>query len=145
MRALRFLSAIAFGLGIAACGAHESAPPTMASLRHDGPSSDDGELVGRWALTLLTQALARLRQEFGDDGKIREFDHLKVFLSTPTIDRAYDELAVKLEVTVDTVAVKVHRLRQRYGELIREEIAHTVGGPAEIEDELQHLFKAVGR
>jgi len=99
----------------------------------------------RWALTLLTQALARLRQEFADAGKIREFDHLKVFLSTPTSDRAYDTVAVKLEVTADTVALRVHRLRQRYGKLIREEIAHTVGGPAEIEDELQHMFKAVGR
>ena len=99
----------------------------------------------RWALALLAQALARLRQEFADAGKIREFDHLKVFLSTLTSDRAYDAVAVELEVAVDTVAVKVHRLRQRYGELIREEIAHTVGSPAEIEDELQHLFNAIGR
>ena len=99
----------------------------------------------RWALTLLTQALARLRQEFADAGKIHEFDHLKVFLSTLTSDGAYDTVAVKLEVTADAVALRVHRLRQRYGELIREEIAHTVGSPAEIEDELQHLFKAVGR
>jgi RNA polymerase sigma factor (sigma-70 family) len=99
----------------------------------------------RWALTLLAQALARLRQEFADTGKILEFDHLKVFLSNPTSDRAYDAVAVKLEIVVDAVAVKVHRLRQRYGEIIREEIAQTVGGPAEIEDELQHLFKAVGQ
>jgi RNA polymerase sigma factor (sigma-70 family) len=99
----------------------------------------------RWALTLLAQALARLREEFADVGKIREFDHLKVFLSTLTSDGAYDAVAVRLEATVDSVAVKVHRLRQRYGELIRAEIAQTVASPADIEEELRHLFNAVGR
>ena len=99
----------------------------------------------RWALTLLAQALARLREEFVAAGKTREFDHLRVFLSNPTTDGAYDAVAVNLELAVDTVAVKVHRLRQRYGELIRAEIAQTVASPADIEEELQHLFNAVGR
>jgi RNA polymerase sigma factor (sigma-70 family) len=99
----------------------------------------------RWALTLLAQALARLREEFAAAGKMREFDHLKVFLSTLTSDGAYDTVAAELELAVDTVAVKVHRLRQRYGELIRMEIAQTVASPADIEEELRHLFDAVGR
>ena len=99
----------------------------------------------RWALTLLAQALARLRDEFTATGKTREFDHLKVFLSTPTSDGAYDAVAVDLEMPVATVAVKVHRLRQRYGELIRAEIADTVASPADIEEEMAHLFDAVGR
>ena len=94
-------------------------------------------------MTLLAQALARLREEFAAAGKTREFDHLKVFLSTPTSDGAYDAVAVKLELAVDTVAVKVHRLRQRYGELIRAEIAHTVASPADIEEELQALVRRV--
>ena len=99
----------------------------------------------RWALTLLAQALARLREEFTAAGRIDEFDQLKVFLSTPTSDGAYDAVAVKLGLAVDTVAVKVHRLRQHYGELIRVEIAQTVASPADIEQELEHLFNAVGR
>ncbi len=99
----------------------------------------------RWALTLLAQALARLRDEFSSAGKTREFDHLKVFLSTPTSDGAYDAVAVELEMPVASVAVKVHRLRQRYGELIRAEIADTVASPADIEEEMAHLFDAVGR
>jgi RNA polymerase sigma-70 factor (ECF subfamily) len=99
----------------------------------------------RWALTSLAQALARLREEFVAAGKIREFDHLKVFLSTSTSDGAYDDMAVKLGLAADAVAVKVHRLRQRYGELIRAEIAQTVANPADIEEELRHLFDAVGR
>jgi len=99
----------------------------------------------RWALTLLEQALARLRQEFAAAGKTIEFDHLKVFLSTLSSDGAYDAVAASLQMPIDTVAVKVHRLRQRYGELIRVEIAQTVASPADIEEELQHLFDAVGR
>ena len=99
----------------------------------------------RWALTLLAQALARLRDEFTAAGKTREFDHLKVFLSTPTSDGAYDAVAVDLEMPAATVAVKVHRLRQRYGELIRAEIADTVASPADLEEEMAHLFDAVGR
>lgn len=99
----------------------------------------------RWALTLLAQALARLREEFTAAGKLHEFDHLKGFLSNPTSDGAYDAVAVKLELAVETIAVKVHRLRQRYGDLIRTEIAQTVASPADVEDELRHLFDAVGR
>jgi RNA polymerase sigma-70 factor (ECF subfamily) len=89
--------------------------------------------------------LAGLREEFVAAGRMNEFDQLKGFLSTPTADGAYDAVAVKLGLTVDTVGVKVHRLRQRYGELIRTEIAQTVSSPGEIENELQHLFNAVGR
>jgi RNA polymerase sigma-70 factor (ECF subfamily) len=99
----------------------------------------------RWALTLLGQALARLREEFAAAGKAREFDHFKIFLSTQTTDGAYDAVAAKLELAADTVAVKVHRLRQRYGELIRAEIAQTVASAADIEEELAHLFDVVGR
>jgi RNA polymerase sigma factor (sigma-70 family) len=105
----------------------------------------EGIFEHRWALTLLAQALARLREEFAAAGKTHEFDHLKVFLSTPTSDGAYADVAVKLGMTTDTVAVKVYRLRQRYGELIRAEIAQTVASPSDIEEELQHLFNAVRR
>jgi len=99
----------------------------------------------QWALTLLAQALGRLREEFAAAGKVREFDQLKVFLSTLADAGGYDAVAAKLEVAADTVAVKVHRLRQRYGELIRAEIAQTVASSRDIEGELAHLFDAVGR
>jgi RNA polymerase sigma-70 factor (ECF subfamily) len=86
-----------------------------------------------------------LREEFGAAGKSHEFDHLKVFLSTPAGDGGYDAVAAELEMPVVTVGVKVHRLRQRYGELIRLEIAHTVASPTDIDEEMAHLFDAVGR
>jgi len=105
----------------------------------------EGMFEQRWALTLLAQALARLREEFAAAGQTREFDHLKIFLSTLTGDGGYDAVAAELEMPVATVAVKVHRLRQRYGELIRAEIAHTVASPADVEAEMTLLFDAVGR
>jgi RNA polymerase sigma-70 factor (ECF subfamily) len=99
----------------------------------------------RWALTLLAQAFARLREEAAAADKAREFDQLKIFLSTPTSDHAYDAVVAELKMPVATVGVKVHRLRQRYGELIRAEIAHTVASPADIEEEMRHLFDVVGQ
>ena len=110
----------------------------------DAGASPEKLFEQRWALTLLAQALARLREEAAA-GKAREFDHFKVFLSTPTGAGAYDAVAAALAMPVATVGVKVHRLRQRYGELIRAEIAHTVASPADIEEEMRHLFDAVGR
>ena len=98
----------------------------------------------RWALALLGQAFAKLREEFASAKKVDEFDHLKVFLSTPTTDGAYDDAAAALGISADAVAVKVHRLRQRYRELIRDEVAQTVASSAEIEEEMQYLFAAVG-
>ena len=114
-------------------------------LEPDSSAPAEAVFDRRWALTLLAQALARLREEVAAAGKAREFDHLKIFLSTPADDGSYDAVAAELEMPVATVAVKVHRLRQRYGELIRAEIAHTVASPAEIEEEMQHLFDAVSR
>jgi RNA polymerase sigma-70 factor (ECF subfamily) len=111
----------------------------------DASASADKIFERRWALTLLAQALARLREEFAVAGKAHEFDYLKTFLSTPTSDGAYDAVAAKLGLAADTVAVKVHRLRQRYGELIRGEIARTVASPADVEEELRHLFDAVSQ
>ena len=114
-------------------------------LEPDSNMTAEGIFEHRWALALLAEAFARLREESAAAGKTREFELLKIFLSTPTDDGAYDDVATKLEMTATSVAVKVHRLRQRYGELIRAEIAHTVANAADIEEEMAHLFDAVGR
>jgi RNA polymerase sigma factor (sigma-70 family) len=114
-------------------------------IEPDATAPADKIFERRWAETLLAQALARLREEFAAAGKATEFDHLKIFLSTPTVGGAYDTVAAKLELPADTVAVKVHRLRQRYGELIRAEVAQTVASSADVEEELSHLFNAVGQ
>ena len=96
-----------------------------------------------WALTLLEQGLTRLRQELAGAGKERLFECLKATLTVDATPRPYGELAGELGITVEALKVAVHRLRRRYGELIRAEIAQTVTTPEEIEDELRELFAAV--
>jgi RNA polymerase sigma-70 factor (ECF subfamily) len=97
----------------------------------------------RWALTLLEQALTLLRQEFARAGKQKLFEGLKGMLTGDSIAEPYSQIAEKLSMTEQAVKVAVHRLRQRYRELLREEIAQTVSNNDEIDDELRDLFNAV--
>ncbi|HEX9046664.1 MAG TPA: sigma-70 family RNA polymerase sigma factor [Verrucomicrobiae bacterium] len=97
----------------------------------------------RWALTLLDQVLRQLREEFVRDGKEKLFDQLKPTLTEASRSVRYAEMAQRLGTTEGAVKVAVHRLRQRYRELLRAEIAQTVNGPAEVDDELRNLFAAL--
>ena len=97
----------------------------------------------RWALTLLDEALARLRREHAAQGKEGQFDMLKIHLSAGKGPLTYAELGAKLNLTEGAVKVAIHRLRQRYILVLREEIARTVSTPAEVEDELRHLMNVL--
>jgi RNA polymerase sigma-70 factor (ECF subfamily) len=97
----------------------------------------------RWALMLLEQALNLLRQEFTNSGKQQLFEGLKGTLTGDTTTESYSRIADKLGMSEQAIKVAVHRLRQRYKELLREEIAQTVTSNDEIDDELRDLFKAV--
>jgi RNA polymerase sigma factor (sigma-70 family) len=97
----------------------------------------------RWALTLLEQALAQLRQEFTNAGKQRLFVGLKESLAGDGSSRPYSQIAADLDMTELAVKVAVHRMRRRYQEIIRAVIAQTVVSPDEIDDELRDLFAAV--
>jgi RNA polymerase sigma factor (sigma-70 family) len=97
----------------------------------------------RWALTLLEQALTRLRQEYTDAGKQQLFESLKASLTGDGSSEPYARIATQLGMSEQAVKVAVHRLRQRYKELLRDEIAQTVTSADEIDDELRDLFNAV--
>lgn len=94
----------------------------------------------RWALTVLERVLARLRAEFVSAEKVGLFEDLKGFLSADQPSETYAEVAARTGLKEGTVKVAVHRLRRRYGELLRSEIAETVLEPGEIEDEIRHLI-----
>jgi len=94
----------------------------------------------RWALALFARALDRLRVEFTGAGRSEEFDHLKEFLTQPSHKGAYSAVATQLGMEEGAVSVRVHRLRKRYRELVREEVARTVSTPGEVEEELRHLL-----
>jgi RNA polymerase sigma-70 factor (ECF subfamily) len=93
-------------------------------------------------LTLLQQVLDRLSAEFSTEGKAKLFDELKVFLSGEK-GGSYAEVGLRLGKTESTIKVSVHRLRLRYRELLRLEIAKTVSTPEGIEDEIRNLFVAL--
>ena len=97
----------------------------------------------RWALTLLEQTLAQLRQEFTSAGKERLFDCLKTTLLGEGPQQPYARIAEELGMSENAVKVAVHRLRRRYQELLRAEIAQTVNSAEEVDDELRDLFAAV--
>jgi RNA polymerase sigma-70 factor (ECF subfamily) len=96
-----------------------------------------------WAVTLLDTVFSQLQQEQQDRGKAEQFEKLKFSLTGQRSDIPYAELAVKLGVSEAGLKVTVHRLRQRYRELLCQEVAHTVSTPEEVEDELRYLFEVL--
>ena len=94
----------------------------------------------RWAMTVMELGLQRLRDEYRATGKEPLFQALKKFVSAEAAPGEYQALAARLELTKNTVGVAVHRLRQRYGELIRAEIANTVAQPLDVEEEMRYLL-----
>ena len=98
----------------------------------------------RWAQTMIENVLGRLSGEYHAAGKGRVFDRLKDFMAGETSSSTYAEAAVDLGTTEANIKVLVHRLRKRYRELLRAEIALTVASPSEVEDEIRCLFAALG-
>ena len=94
----------------------------------------------RWALTVLAQVFSRLSDEYRGPGNARLFDYFKAFLADEPGAISQKEIAAELGMTENAVKQAYHRFRQRYRELLREEIAHTVALPGDIEDELRHLI-----
>jgi RNA polymerase sigma-70 factor (ECF subfamily) len=93
----------------------------------------------RWAMTLLEGVMAKLRAEHVAAEKAELYDQLKPCLIGARASAPYAEIAARLAMSEGAVKVAVHRLRQRYRTLLREEIAQTVTGPEEVDEELRHL------
>jgi RNA polymerase sigma factor (sigma-70 family) len=93
----------------------------------------------RWAITLLDQVLEKLALDFDEAGKRALFIHLQPFLVAGSVGESYRDVASKTGLSEEAVKKAVQRMRRRYYELFREEIAQTVARPGEIEDELRHL------
>src|ERR1700722_3679999 len=92
----------------------------------------------RWALAMLERVMERLRDEFVQHGRPENFERLKVFLLGQS-EAPYSDLAREMNTSEGALKVAIHRLRKRYRELFRQEIADTVADPAEVESELRYL------
>ena len=107
------------------------------------PASPEANFERNWALALLEQVLARAREEQRTWGKEAQFRELQPCLMADPDAPRYAELAARLQTTEEAARMMVHRLRRRYREFLREEIARTADTPAEVEEEIRHLFSVL--
>jgi RNA polymerase sigma-70 factor (ECF subfamily) len=105
--------------------------------------SPDQLFERRWALTVLDQALRRLSNEYHAGGKGSLFERLKDVQPGEHGPVSYAQLGSELGMTEVAIKSAVHRLRRRHREILREEIAHTVTRPEEVDDEIRHLIALV--
>lgn len=96
-----------------------------------------------WAVTVVERALGRLREECESKGRLRLFEVLSTHLTAERTDLSYDELAHALGIAATAVKKQLHNLRQRYRWLLRDEVAHTVADPVDVDDEIRYLCAAL--
>jgi len=107
--------------------------------------SPDAAFDREWATALLAKVIERLRAECAAEGKAAQFEELKPFLTSGKGEASYAEAARALGLEETAARVAVHRLRKRYRQLLRAEIANTLADPAQVDQELRALFSAFGR
>ena len=98
----------------------------------------------QWALAVLQRAVEKLTSEFSEEGRSDLFETLRPYLSASSERLPYAAAAEQLGMTTDAVKVAVHRLRRRYRRRLEAEIVDTVSSPAEVDEEIQELFHALG-
>jgi RNA polymerase sigma factor (sigma-70 family) len=114
------------------------------SLEPADPETPETIFERRWALILLDKVLSRLRDEYRRTDRGALFDVLKDLLTSGKTDEPYARLGAELGMSEGAVKVAVHRLRRRFGELLREEIAQTVADSRDVDDEIRYLFTTLG-
>jgi RNA polymerase sigma-70 factor (ECF subfamily) len=97
----------------------------------------------RWAIAVVDRAIQRLQEEFMNSGRRELFDVLKGVLAGEAVTEPYSAIAARFELTEAAVKMTVMRLRRRFGDMLREEVAHTVADQAEVDDELRHLLRVL--
>jgi RNA polymerase sigma-70 factor (ECF subfamily) len=106
------------------------------------PRTADAEYERQWALLVLERAMQRLSAELLRAGKGQELEALRPFLTADDERLPYSKVAQELGRSAGSIKVAVHRLRRRYGELLREEVSGTLADPSEVADELADLMAA---
>jgi RNA polymerase sigma-70 factor (ECF subfamily) len=98
----------------------------------------------QWATTLIERVMAQLQEEYLATGRARLFEYLRSCLIKDESAQPYAEIAAQLNLTAAAVKMAIHRMRARYREILRAEIANTVSAPEDIDDEIRHLFSTFG-
>lgn len=121
----------------------QQAPEERYQLEPADNETPEKKFLRQWALTVLKQTMRGLEMECEARGKGDLFREVKGLLSAERDGAAYAEIGQRLGMSEGALRVAVHRLRQRYGELLRTEIAQTVTDPAEIDEEMRYLMNAL--
>lgn len=147
-----FLSNERDRVGAAKRGGHAAILPmeietTEGIYTREVPDTETPEVIfeRQWALTTLKRTLERLRAEYERAGRGMVLRRLEGFLTGDADVAPYVEVSRELGMSEGAVKVAVHRLRKRYGRLLREEIGQTVADPAEVDDEIRALFAALAK
>jgi DNA-directed RNA polymerase specialized sigma24 family protein len=119
----------------------QQTPEDRYQLEPADNDTAEKKFLRHWALTVLEQAMNALERECNQNGKGVLFTETKELLSRESEGAAYAEVARRLKMNEGTARMAVHRLRRRYGELLRHEIAQTVCDPEEVEEEMRYLLK----
>jgi RNA polymerase sigma-70 factor (ECF subfamily) len=114
------------------------------SLEPVHTDTPEREFERQWILTLLDNVVRRLEDEFASTGKARQFELLKETLTGGRAVINYTAVAAELSISEEAARQAAHRLRRRYRELLREEVAATVESDAEVEDEIGRLLSSLG-
>jgi RNA polymerase sigma-70 factor (ECF subfamily) len=137
------MSAKKRGGGVATLSLDAEAAESRYRLEPADELTPERIFARQWALTVIEQALIRLGERYAHRGKLDHFEALKVFLSGEQRPTPYSEVARRLGLTEVAVKVAVHRLRKRFRDALREEIAQTVANPKDVDAELRSLYSAL--
>jgi RNA polymerase sigma-70 factor (ECF subfamily) len=117
---------------------------TRYALEPADPRTPEAVFDRRWAFAVLEQTMTELRREYITAGKSDLFEALQGFLPGGLGDASRTDVAAKRSVSVGAIDVAVHRLRQRFGVRLREQVAQTVSSEAEVEEEIRYLISMIG-
>jgi RNA polymerase sigma-70 factor (ECF subfamily) len=131
------------GNGVAAISLDAEAAEGRFALEPVCQATPEKLFEQRWAATLLDEAFAQVREDYTQAGNTALFNELSKFLADKAASGNYDSVAQRLNMSSKAVSVAVHRLRRKYRECVRREVARTVASSADLEDEMQHLFSAL--
>lgn len=122
----------------------ESAEDRYQSHEPSHSETPDRLFERQWALALMEEAMKRLGAEHSGPGRSAAYDALRPFLSREPDPGEYAAVASRLNIAPGTLAVQVHRLRERYRQLVRAAVADTVQSPLEVDAEMRHLLESLG-
>ena len=115
------------------------------ALEPADPMTPEARFDRSWALALIDRVFRRLGEEFARAGRAELDEKIRPFLAAESARPGYAAVAQELGMSASAVGVTIHRMRQRYGELLREEILHTVSAPEDLDGEIAYLMEVVAR